>query len=463
MPELTIPSLMGIIVLVLAPPVVTIALFMYPRLKRPFMAIMVFTSILITKPFYQEIFFIAYRGPNRGFGVTLPDVFFIGFFYWIILCGMRKRIIWIPFNASVWLLLIAISLLSVINSLVPILSFFTIYAFIRALILYFVIVNIVRSRQDVNTIIKTFIAMIFWEAWIVFYDKYITHAIVYRSRGTFNHPNILAIFMELTIPVVLSACLTKVMHWRWNIIGIIAVLGGFIAALFTKSRAAAVITPFLMASIAFISFMLRPTWRKLVLIAVGILGASILFSAALPRLIRRFDRAPEQSRLTRTYFNDVCREMSRDFFLGIGINMYSYTLENSDYYWTVYPDYVDTADPEGFRESDFGKRRMGVAHHIYLLFAAETGIIGMMVYIFFILRLYIHNIVLYFRSKDTYYKAILLGLLLAFGAFHLHGFLEWFMRMTDVMFIFFILSGTMVAIGRIEKEEKRQKMIQINA
>jgi len=105
--------------------------------------------------------------------------------------------------------------------------------------------------------------------------------------------------------------------------------------------------------------------------------------------------------------------------------------------------------------------RLGTAHHIYLLFAAETGWLGMWTFILFLLRFYLKNVVLLLKAHDPYYQAILLGLFIGFSTLHLQGLLEWIFRQTQVFYLFLILSGLMVAIGNIMKMETRNIRVSV--
>jgi len=148
--------------------------------------------------------------------------------------------------------------------------------------------------------------------------------------------------------------------------------------------------------------------------------------------------------------------MANHYTFGTGLNSYSWMLGNTEYYWYVYPDKVDTVeDLDAFRESKRGMSRLGTAHHIYLLFAAETGWLGMWTFILFLLRFYLKNFFLLLKARDEYYQAILLGLFIGFSTLHLQGLLEWIFRQTQVFYLFFILSGLMVAIGNIMNMETR--------
>jgi len=366
--------------------------------------------------------------------------------------GSNRKLIFWPYNSTLWLILIFISIFSLFGARQPYYGLFTIHKFIRAFLFFWVIVNIVQDRDDVKAVITGLMAAVLFQGWIVFFDKYITRAVVNRSVGSFPHPNTLAMYIDLIIPTILSLILSNSFTKKGNRLAVIALFAGMLCVVFTKSRAALVIMMGALAGVTAISIFIKPTARKVGIIFIGFLLLDLIGVAMAPRIIKRFESAPKASEQTREYFNFAAKAMARDKLLGTGINSYSWMLENTEYYWYVYPDALNTVeDLDEFRESKQGRSRLGTAHHIYLLFAAETGWAGMWIFILFIGRLYLHNIVLLFNTRDEYYGAILLGLLLGFSTLHLQGLLEWIFRQTQVFYLFFVLSGLMVAIGNIVK------------
>jgi len=451
---MTVASLLGIVTFFVGVPCVTGALYALPRLRRPMLILMVFTTCHIKKPFYMEVFFEAYRGVDRGFAVTIPDLFFFGFFFWLVIGGSNRKLILWPYNSTLWLILIFISMVSLFGASQPYYGLFTIHKFIRAFLLFWVMVNIVQDRDDVKAVITGLMAAVLFQGWIVFFDKYITRAVVNRSVGSFPHPNSLAMYIDLIIPAILSLILSDSFTKKENRWGTIALFAGMLCVVFTKSRAALVIMIGALAGVTAMSILIKPTARKMGIVFIGFLLVDMVGIAVAPRVVKRFKSAPKASEQTREYFNYAAKAMARDRLLGTGINSYSWMLENTNYYWYVYPNALNTVDDlDEFRESKRGKSRLGTAHHIYLLFAAETGWAGMWVFILFIGRLYFHNIVLLLKTRDEYYRAILLGLVLGFSTLHLQGLLEWIFRQTQVLYLFFVLSGLMVAIGNIVKKE----------
>ena len=454
---MTFASIMGIVTFFFGVPVVTGTLYAMPRLRRPMLTLMVFATCHIKKPFYMEVFFEAYRGVDRGFGVTIPDLLFFGFFFWLLMGGSKQKLILWPCNTTLWLVVIFLSVLSLTSSSVSYYGLFTVHKYIRGLVFFWVMVNVIREKDDVRAVITGVMAAVIFQGGIVFWDKYVTKAVVNRSVGSFPHPNTLAMYTDLIIPTVLALILADGFTKKGNKWAIAAVFAGMLCVVFTKSRAALVIMIGALGLVTTISILVKPTARKMVIVFIGFVLVDMIGVAVAPRIIKRFQTAPKASEETREYFNSAAIAMANDHFFGTGINSYSWMLGNTEYYWYVYPDKVETVDDlDAFRDSKQGMSRLGTAHHIYLLFAAEIGWLGMWTFILFLVRFYLKNFILLVKAHDEYYQAILLGLFIGFSTLHLQGLLEWIFRQTQVFYLFFVLSGLMVAIGNIMKREYKK-------
>ncbi|MBI1290655.1 hypothetical protein GC173_05365 [bacterium] len=450
---MTLASLLGLVVLFGGVPTVLACLYAFPQFHRLFLAVMVFTTCYVKKPFYQEIFFVNYRGVDRGFAVTLPDLFFLAFYLFMIMGGLKRRVVWLPFNSIPWFLLIFISCLSLVGSIEPYYGLFTIHKMIRAWVFYVVMVNLVRSREDVLVVLGALASAVVFQGVTVFWAKYVTKAVVARSIGTFRHPNTLAMYTDLILPILAGALLTGVARGKANALYAAAIGLGIIAVLFTKSRAAMLLLPFSLGCVVTISVLMKPTPRKFMALGTGALVGALIVAVALPRLIRRFEEAPKESAETREYFNEAAHAMARDRLFGVGINQYSHALAVTDYYWYVYPDRTEEPDPEAFRETVQGQSRLGTAHHIYWLYAAETGYPGLVAFVLHTALFSLYNLYLFVRERDHLYKSIFLGMLVGTSIHHLHGTLEWIFRQTEVQYLYFVLMGLMVAIARMGRTQ----------
>ncbi|MDP8228905.1 MAG: O-antigen ligase family protein [Candidatus Electryoneaceae bacterium] len=466
--QLTPASIGGLGVGIFGPLVVARILFTIPRSHNFMLGLMVFSTCHIMKPFYQEVFFVLYRGVDRGFGVTIPDVIFLGFAIYLLWGGKRKRNnIWWPYNITLWAILIFISIMSLAECDVAYYGLFTVHKLVRGLILYWVIVNVVRTKRQMYVIILAFFAAMIFEGGFVLFSKYITKAVVNRAVGSFPHPNTLAMYMNLISPIALSMLMVGALPRKTNKWAILAIGMAMISVVFTKSRGALV---FMMAALGFVmftSYIIRPSWRKSKLVMFALIATLIFGSIAAPKIIQRFKKAPKESAETREYFNIAAKHMANDHFFGVGINTFSYMLSAKEaYYWDVYPDkwveFVERGDymaAEDFRWSKRGQSRLGTAHHVYLLFAAEIGWLGMWVFVVFVARFYLRNIIFFFRTKDLYYKSIALGMLAGLATLHVQGTLEWILRQTQMFYLFLIVCGLFTAIYNAQRREKRRAIL----
>lgn len=445
--EPTVTTLLGIAAWILGVLSVAGLLFVIPDLHRWILTLLAFTTCCIMKPFYQEVFFQTYRGTDRGFGVTIPDLLFFGYFFFLLLGSTKRKLIGWPYNMTPGLSLILISSISLIGSQVLLYGLFTIYKLICGLVLYWVIVNVVKEKADIEAIITGLVTAVIFQGLLVSWQKFVTQSVVYRATGTFPHPNTLAMYVNLIVPIALSLLLSNTLMKRQNKWAVLTILSGILCTVFSKSRAGLVLMLGAIVLTTVISVLIKPSFRNVCIVVSGLVTLSILGVIVTPQIANRFETAPEESAQTRAYFNRAARAMATTHFFGVGINGYSWTVANTSYYWIVYADLLaDEPNPQAFRESPLGQDRLGTVHHIYYLFASETGWTGMGIFILCIVRFYGCNLVSVLRSTDNYCRAVLLGTLIGFTTLHLQGFLEWAFRQTSLFYLFLLISGLVTAI-----------------
>lgn len=443
-----VASGLGILTWLIGVPMVTVILLVWPRSHRLMLALMLFSTSIIIKPFYMEVFYQEYRGTDRGFGVTIPDLVLWGFFFFLLIRWSRKKYVWWPYNTGPWFALIGISIVSLIGSPVLYYGLFTLHKFVQAFVLYWVVVNVVREKKDVEAVIDSLAAAVIYQGALVLWYKYVTHTVVFRSYGTFPHSNTLAMYTNLILPILLALILSTKLGRRRTLFVGTAFLLGFVCVIFTKSRAALVLMLGALLLVGVVGVLPRLTPRKIKLVALGFTVLVAVGIVAVPQTIKRFEDAPVESGEGRVFFNNAARAMADDHPFGVGLNANAWMVRTEQYYWYVYPDKVDVPDPDAYRETAEGKERLAVVHNVYYLFAAEIGWFGMGVFLLFLWRFWWRNLRLWFQARDAYHKAILLGIAVGCLINHLQGMLEWVFRQTQVMYLFFALSGVVVAIGR---------------
>jgi len=438
----------------------TFVLLNFPKFHRLCITLMVFSTCHIKKPFYQELLYRDYRGVDRGFGVTFPDIFFFAFALYLLIKKPYK-LRWTHPGLILWWFVIAVSLFSLGNAGEPFAGLFTIHKFLRASLLFWVIINLIRTKKDIMAVLHGFVAALAFQGILSMWSKYITKTVVNRVSGSFNHPNAFAMYLDMIMPVIWAGFMEKIFTKkvaRWAVVGVGL---GFMAVLFTKSRTCTVLLPAVLGATTFFSFMVKPTLRKSGVTAVALLVGIIVMAMAMPTIIRRFETAPKESAETRHYFNNAAAAMAHDRLFGCGINNYAWALKNTDYYWHMYPEALDYPDPEAFREGENGIARLGTCHNIYWLFAGETGYLGLIGLVLMFACFYFQTLWGLFKAKDPVSRAVMCGLATSLPLLYMHSKLEWVWRQTQSIYLYFILAGLMVAVGtyskRLAAQKKRKK------
>jgi hypothetical protein len=434
----------------------TFALLNYPKIHRLALTLMVFSTCHIKKPFYQELLFREYRGVDRGFGVTFPDIFFFSFALYLLIKKPYK-LRWTHPGLLIWWGVIGVSLCSLGNAGEPFAGLFTIHKFMRASLLFWVIMNMVKTKKDIMAVVHGLVAALAFQSMLALWNKYITKTVVNRVLGSFNHPNAFAMYLDMIMPVVWAGFMEKIFTKkvaRWAIAGVGM---GFMCVLFTKSRACTVLLPLTLGITTGLSFLVKPSLHKSGVTLIAVLAGMVVMAMAMPTIIRRFETAPEQSAETRHYFNDAAAAMADDLFFGCGINNYAWALKETDYYWYMYPEALELSDPEAFREGDSGSARLGTCHNIYWLFAGETGYLGLAGLVLMFICFYAQVLWGVFKAKDPLSRAVMCGLATSFPLIYVHSKLEWVWRQTQAIYLYFILAGLMVAVGTYSKRLNAQK------
>ena len=93
---------------------------------------------------------------------------------------------------------------------------------------------------------------------------------------------------------------------------------------FTYSRGGMVMFFFGIGVIALLSLLVNGfSMRRMTLMLIGVSVMLSVVGYALPRIIQRFTKAPESSKMTRVNLAIASKRIANDFRLGVGANNYS--------------------------------------------------------------------------------------------------------------------------------------------
>lgn len=379
-----------------------------------------------------------YRGPDRGFEVTLTDLIILSV---LPLVATRRGVKWLPYN---WLPLLGYGLCCFIATLQapqPIYAWFTFYKLLKLAVVYWVMTNSFRAGLTIEHMAHAYLAIATCMTVVALKQKYLFG--MYRIKGPFDHSNTIPMYVILILPVLYlwASCNARLPRWK-SLWGVSASLGLMFAVLATQSRAGLVLCGSSLLLVILLSNVRFPT-RRVRLLSLVILTLALLGGLkALATIINRFETAPEESEMARVEFNIAADLMAKDHLFGVGLNSFSYVLTNEERY-------------NGHIKVMANEEQAGVAHHIYRLTAAEMGYPGLFFFVLVWLGFWIRPLWVGRRQRGLQ-ATLLLGFPVGFQALYLIGFLEWAFRLTPVIYLYAIQAGVASALAEaVEAESPR--------
>lgn len=356
-----------------------------------------------------------YRGTARGMEVSLIYLAAAAIIGALVLRrGLRPLL---P-NPGAWIylgyfLLTLPSLLTAENTLF---SFFEVWKMCMVYVVYLAVYyHLDFTKGDPLPLLAGFAVVVL----CVFFSVVQQHfSGIYQVRAQFPHQNSLAMFAGLLGALFLSLFLNASgAKMRWIGFGVFALAS---AVLFrTYSRGAMVCYPVGCGITAAVSLLFDWKIRKVQFLSImflaGLLGLFIL----APRLIERFESAPESSGQTRINFAIAARNMILDEPLfGIGLNNWGIKI-NPPY------EYSEHRDPKKGFTDDY---KDGIVETIYLLVCAECGIPCFLLLLALFFYHWIVALKLAGRLRRTEYFFIPAGLLGGFTVIYIQSVLEWVLK-----------------------------------
>jgi O-antigen ligase len=423
----------------LAAPVMVLGGLWFSRVRAFLFSLMICATVLGPHGSINAVSRALYRGPDRGFEFTLTDLVCWSLIV-VLIARFPGRIEWWPRHS--WLLLLfflyACALATV--SAEPLYTAFSLWKCLRIYCLYWCTVSCLRIGISRHYLWLGCAGSAFAISFLAVVQKYWLH--IYRINGPFDHSNTVPLYANLLLPILLVFALCdREAPLTQAVISIVLCLGLLFAVQSTFSRAGMALAVACIAG-ALLWTNLRHPWKRARIASVVL---CLLFAAAAlraaPSILERFRNAPKASMQARDEFNYAARLMLLDHPLGVGLNNFSYILTH------------DEAYREHFEAMKY-EEQAGVAHHIYWLTAAETGFLGLALYLLWIARLAFDTLRGAWRQRNVY-GALLFAIFLGLCALQAGGFLEWAFRQTPVMQLFAITAAASAAW--IEKRRRRPR------
>lgn len=378
-----------------------------------------------------------YRGDTRGFEFGVTDWMVISLILVMLLSPRwrNKRPSLLPPNSSLMLIYLLIAMATLFVAYVPVYGAFGVFKIIRAMAVYWVAYNYLRSEKDLHFFLMILAAIVAFEFMLVMQQRM---SGLYRAQGSLPHSNTLAMYINMMNMIFLSFVINGRAQGYRKLVYWLALGMGTLIVLATFSRGALAVMVMCYALVISLSAYDRPRAAKMKVIALLFLCALPVAIKVTPSIIKRFETAPVNAELSRHQANDAAVAMANNSWLGVGLNNYSYAVNNTEFSRYV-PLEVDR----------------GIVHNIFLLHAAETGWVGLFVFILMIVRFQWMAAWIIFKRHDSMVSHVAIGIFAAMTALWVQSMLEWAFRQTYLTVEFFMLAGFLAALPRVQRQEAK--------
>jgi putative inorganic carbon (HCO3(-)) transporter len=314
------------------------------------------------------------------------------------------------------------------------LALFEIFLLVQSFLLFIYVIKSVRSRQDLLFVVTLLLIGLVLESLIIIGLRILGHSISIarikagidaggRVSGTLGSPNTAASYLSLLLAPALGAMLTP-LERRYKWLAALAFGLGSVALALTFSRGgwlAFILSVTLLCLSAFIRGWLSP--RVLLTAVVAVVLLFLLFRGPILARLYGDDLGAASSRVTMA--RQALRVIEANPLLGVGANNYAT--------W-----YEQHPAPEIDRE------RLLTVHNKYLLVWAETGAVGLVAFLGFLLAV-IRRGWQVWQLEDRSLSPLALGLTVAIVGQMVHMFADLFHNRPQVQLLW-LVAGLITAI-----------------
>jgi cell division protein FtsW (lipid II flippase) len=380
-----------------------------------------------------------YRGDTKGFEFGVTDWMIIS-----LIIVMAKAPRWrkkrpepLPPNATLMLAYFFLAVLSIFVAYVPVYAGFGVFKILRAMAVYWVAYNYLRSEEDLRFFLMVLAGMVALQFLLVLQDRMNG---IYRAKGSTPHSNTLAMYINMMNMIFLSFVLGDANAGRrryiyWGALGM-----GTVIVLATFSRGALAMMVMGYGLVTLLSTWDRPRTHKFKTVGLMFLAALPLIIKVAPAIIERFETAPEAAEASRHQANDAAYAMAKDTFFGVGLNNYSHVINE-----TGYARFIPL-------ESD-----RGIVHNVFWLHASEMGWAGLVVFLLMIGNFFLMGLRYLLRRKDDITSWMAIGIFAGMTTLWVQSLLEWAFRQTYLTVEFFLMAGFLAALPRLERSMRRER------
>ena len=394
-----------------------------------------------------------HQGGPTGFVVSLVDLCVLGLLLAAFLRGYsRSRQAmqrarprgYLPLTWWV-LLMLGASALSLIHARDRVLVLYELVHFGQMLMIYFLFVYLLNTRRRLNLVVAAILLGMIAQGLIAtaqmakggplgleFFgegEQLETlelgrhDELSMRAGGTVGHPNCLATYLGLTVPVAFALLFAKLKS-RTKYATIAALVLGLSAIVMTQSRGSWVGLAFSTATVLWLCHRYKLVSPRVFFAFVmgGVLVAVIMALVFAPMIYNRWFGSQPEAVDHRFELIDISWEVIKAYpIFGCGYNNFTEVMMEHNY--TALPDAIKVP-----------------VHNVFLLTLAEWGIVGFIVFGFFVIYLIKTGVYVIKHGREME-RLVVVGILAAYLAMLVHNLFDFTYRLDAVMRLFWVYAG----------------------
>jgi O-antigen ligase len=241
-----------------------------------------------------------------------------------------------------------------------------------------------------------------------------------RAFSIMGNPNILAEYLVIVCSLAIALFLDSKNIYRKILMGIVASIN-ILCLVLTFSRGG-----WIGFAIALFTILIFEEKRIVPIgILLGIVSLFFLPDVVIDR-IKSIANLKDTSNAYRFLIWSAALKMLKDFWIsGVGLGYAAFI--------KAYPNYT------------LGGIKAAHAHNVYLQIAIETGLLGLIIFFYNILKTYVMGVLTILQSKDSFYKRISVASMGAVSGLLFHGLVEHVLFDYRIVFSFWLIVGLIAA------------------
>jgi len=357
----------------------------------------------------------------------------------------------ITLPALVW---IGISGLTIFHTRDAELATIHLVTMIKLFLCYFAVANTVKDNKDAWWVVVGLLLALMFQGLLGSYQGVTGQALglytlgeptevdrmvldqtsAFRARGTVGHANGYAMYLVTALPFALAMIFTRVKN-LWKVFAGIVLCAGTIGLIFSLSRGgwigfAAIFTVVMIFAVRRFPNQRRKIALICILALILLLSLSFMGSDLIMARLSSNDHGAAVSRITMAH---GALAIIKDHPLsGVGLNNYSLFMPMYD--WATYLEHKGPM----------------VVHNVFLLIAAETGIIGLIAFIWFLTGVLKKAWSSAAKTSSDISWIVFVGTFAAYVSLSIHGLVDFSLLWDLTLFTqFWLLAGLVAGFSRI--------------